>query len=91
MPNIFVQDFKQSNSPDIHAQHPFSIIQCNTRQKKTFTYIKFPRINIYKNSPIYRMCYYFNIYASDLDLDNISVSKFHDLIDQKLFASQAQT
>lgn len=75
--------------PDILSQLPFVVTNGARRQRSTF-YLQFPRINAYKNSPVYRMCSYFNLYVSDLDLDSIKINRFIDIINQKLLTSQAQ-
>lgn len=71
------------DSPDILGQLPFAINRINSRHSNTF-YLAFPRTNLYKNSPVYRMCSLFNLYASDIDIDLINLKKFKQIIDVKL-------
>lgn len=71
------------DSPDILSQLPFAIHRINSRNTKIF-YLTYPRINLYKNSPIYRMCNVFNLYACDIDIDIICLKQFKKLIDSKL-------
>lgn len=71
------------DSPDILGQLPFAINRINSRNPNTF-YLAFPRTNLFRNSPIFRMCSLFNKYASDVDIDLINLSKFKQKIDSKL-------
>lgn len=71
------------DSPDILGQLPFAINRINSRNANSF-YLAFPRTNLYKNSPIFKMCSIFNRYASDIDIDIINLEKFKKLIDTKL-------
>lgn len=77
------------NSPDILAQLPFSINQRNNRNKNVF-YLNFPRTNLYKNSPLYRMCSLFNKYANEIDIDTTSLRQFISVIDNKIVETQAR-
>ena len=76
------------NSNEILSKLPFSIKRSNTRQKNRF-YLEFPRINVYKNSPIYRLCNLFNTYVNDVDIDTVTLKQFVRIVDEKLYASQA--
>lgn len=78
------------DNAEILSQLPFSINFGNTRHNKTF-YLEFPRTNLYKNSPVYRMCRSFNEYAGNLDLDTISLRQYVQILEYKLFETQAQT
>lgn len=71
------------DSPDILSQLPFAIHRINSRNSKIF-YLAYPRVNLYKNSPIYRMCNVFNLYACDIDIDVICYNQFKQLILSKL-------
>lgn len=75
------------NCPEILSMLPFFINVGNTRQRIAFK-LEFPRTNTYKNSPIYRMCNFFNIYASDLDLALVNLKDFTKVIEERLYASQ---
>lgn len=72
--------------PDILLQLPFAIDRIDnvkTRHNKIF-YLNCPRTNLYKNSPIYRMCALYNKLASDIDLVTVGVGEFKKIIDSRL-------
>ena len=71
------------DGPDILGQLPFAINRFNSRHPNTF-YLAFPRTNLYKSSPVFKMCSLFNLYASDIDIDTINLKKFKQIIDEKL-------
>jgi len=69
--------------PELLEQLPFAINRMNSRNSNIF-YLAYPRTNLYKNSPIYKLCYYFNFYASDIDIDSTSLNRFKKIILNKL-------
>lgn len=75
------------SDPGIIGLLPFSIGVGNTRNKKTF-YLNVPRTNLYKDSPLYKMCTFFNVYASDIDIDTTSLRQYKAYIHHKLMWAQ---
>lgn len=69
--------------PEILAQLPFAINRLNSRKRNVF-YLTCPRTNLYKNSPVYKMCQVFNLYAFDIDIDTINIKTFKRIIDGRL-------
>ena len=78
------------DSPDILASLPFAVRRMNARNKLTF-YLEFPRTNLYKNSPIYRMCDLYNEYANDIDVTVVGYVEFREFVTGALKAVQSQS
>ena len=89
--NCLVYIYKVLNQtvddPNMLGQLPFSVNRLNSRHKTTF-YLDFPRTNLYRNSPLYRMCDLFNRFVSDIDVQSLTVKRFKYIIDQKLMMNQ---
>ena len=73
------------DSPELLAQLPFVVNRINSRNSNVF-YLTCPRTNLYKNSPIYKMCHTYNLYAASIDIDLTNYKQFKKLIDEKLRA-----
>lgn len=69
--------------PEILALLPFYVKRINSRNNDTF-YLDFPRLNLYKNSPIYRMCDLFNRFMSDVNVSTLSLKNYIKILDSKL-------
>lgn len=72
--------------PDILLQLPFAIKRADnvdTRHKKTF-YLDCPRTNLYKNSPLYRMCMLYNELVCDVDFTSVGIDEFKKIVDSRL-------
>lgn len=72
--------------PEIVTQLPFAVNRVedvNTRHRNVF-YLNCPRTNLYKNSPLYRMCELYNRVAWDIDLTTISIKSFKEIIYNRL-------
>ena len=72
------------DSPELLAQLPFVVNRIN-RNSNVF-YLTCPRTNLYKNSPIYRMCHTYNLCPASIDIDLTNYKQFKKLIDEKLRA-----
>ena len=58
---------------------PFRIGRANTRSEDLF-YICTPRTNLYKNSPLIRLCYCINKYCGTIDIFNVTFERFRQQI-----------